>query len=97
MKGKHLRPLIGLATVAVVVIVVALAINQFRGGFAKSVPVTLLSDRAGLVMNPDAKVQMLGVQVGKVSSIEELPDGQAAIHLAMDPSQLDLIPHNVLV
>ena len=97
LKGNHLRPLIGLATIAVVVIVVGLAINQFRGGFAKSVPVTLLSDRAGLVMNPDAKVQMLGVQVGRVSSIEELPDGQAAIHLAMDPSQLDLIPHNVLV
>jgi virulence factor Mce-like protein len=86
-----------LASVGVIVAIVALAANQFRGGFTESVPVTLLSDRAGLVMNPDAKVQMLGVQVGKVSSIEELPDGQAAIHLAMDPSQLHLIPSNALV
>lgn len=91
------RPLIGLASVVVVVAIVALAINQFRGGFTESVPVTLLSDRAGLVMNPDAKVQMLGVQVGKVASIEERPDGKAEIRLAMDPSQLSQIPSNVLV
>jgi virulence factor Mce-like protein len=86
-----------LASVVVVVAIVALAINQFRGGFTESVPVTLLSDRAGLVMNPDAKVQMLGVQVGKVASIEERPDGKAEIRLAMDPSQLSQIPSNVLV
>jgi virulence factor Mce-like protein len=40
---------------------------------------------------------MRGVQVGKVSSIQEMPDGRAAVHLAMDPSQLHLIPSNVLV
>jgi phospholipid/cholesterol/gamma-HCH transport system substrate-binding protein len=61
------------------------------------VPVTVLSDRAGLVMNPDAKVQVRGVQVGKVASIEEMPNGQAALHLAMDPSRLDAIPANALV
>ena len=48
-------------------------------------------------MNPDAKVKMRGVQVGKVDSIDSLPNGQAALHLAMDPSQLHLIPANVLV
>ena len=69
----------------------------FRGSFTETVPVTVISDRAGLVMNPDAKVKMRGVQVGKVSSIEAKPDGTAAIHLAMDPSQLHLIPSNVNV
>jgi virulence factor Mce-like protein len=77
--------------------IVALAVGLFRGSFTETVPVTVLSQRAGLVMNPDAKVRMLGVQVGKVASIEERPDGQAAIHLAMDPSQLRFIPANVLV
>jgi virulence factor Mce-like protein len=48
-------------------------------------------------MNPDAKVKLHGVQVGKVASIEERADGTAALHLAMDPSQLQLIPSNVLV
>jgi virulence factor Mce-like protein len=97
VKQSAVRPLVGLATIVVLVVIVALAVTQFRGGFSPTVPVTLLSERAGLVMNPDAKVQMRGVQVGKVSSIEELPDGRAAIHLAMDPSQLHLIPSNVLV
>jgi virulence factor Mce-like protein len=83
--------------VVAIVAIVALAVGLFRGGFTETVPVTVISQRAGLVMNPDAKVKMLGVQVGKVDSIEERPDGQAAIHLAMDSSQLHLIPSNVLV
>jgi phospholipid/cholesterol/gamma-HCH transport system substrate-binding protein len=72
-----------------------MAIGLFRSSFTKTVAVTVLSPRAGLVMNPDAKVKMRGVQVGKVQSIEVLPNGQAALHLAMDPSQLHLIPANV--
>ena len=48
-------------------------------------------------MNPDAKVKLHGVQVGKVDSIELLPDGQAALHLAIDTSQISLIPDNVRV
>jgi virulence factor Mce-like protein len=83
--------------VVVVALVIALAVGLFRGSFTETVPVTVLSPRAGLVMNPEAKVKMRGVQVGKVSSIEERPDGQAAIHLAMDPAQLRFIPANVLV
>ncbi len=75
--------------------VIALAVGLFRGSFTETVPVTVISDRAGLVMNPDAKVRMRGVQVGTVSSIEAQPDGTAALHLAMDPSQLHLIPKNV--
>jgi len=92
-----LRPLTGLLTVAAIVGVVILAAQMFRGAMTPVVPVTVMSDRAGLVMNPDAKVKMLGVQMGKVSSIENLPNGKAAIHLAMDPSQLHLIPANVFV
>ncbi|OBG91867.1 hypothetical protein A5697_08605 [Mycobacterium sp. E3251] len=57
----------------------------------------VISDRAGLVMNPDAKVELHGIQVGKVASIESRPDGTAAIHLAMDPAQVHLIPGNVRV
>ncbi len=69
----------------------------FRGDFTDTVPVTVVSQRAGLVMNPDAKVKMRGVQVGKVASIEVRPNGEAVLHLAMEPSQMHLIPHNVVV
>ena len=92
-----IRPLAGLATVVVIVGIVAVAIVLFRGGLTPSAPVTLLSPRAGLVMNTDAKVKMRGIEVGTVASIETRPDGQAAIHLAMDPAQLHLIPADVLV
>jgi phospholipid/cholesterol/gamma-HCH transport system substrate-binding protein len=88
---------VGLATVAVIAAVFAVAATLFSGGFTDTVPVTVVSSRAGLVMNPDAKVKMRGVQVGKVASIESLPNGQAALHLAMYPSELHFIPANVLV
>jgi phospholipid/cholesterol/gamma-HCH transport system substrate-binding protein len=92
------RPLAGFITIAVAVGIVAFAANMFRGGFSEAtVPVTVLSTRAGLVMNPEARVQMRGVQVGKVGSIEERSDGQAVLHLAMDRSALQSIPANVLV
>ncbi|KWX67970.1 MCE family protein [Mycobacterium sp. NAZ190054] len=91
------RPLIGLATVLAVAAVIAVAVGLFRGSFTSTIPVTVLSHRAGLVMNADAKVKLHGAQVGSVQSIETLPDGRAAIHLAMDPSYLDLIPSDVRV
>jgi phospholipid/cholesterol/gamma-HCH transport system substrate-binding protein len=91
------RPLAGLATILVIVAVVAVALDMFQGGFADTAPLTVLSQRAGLVMDPDAKVKLLGIPVGRVASIEDRPDGQAALHLEMDPSQLAEIPANVLV
>jgi phospholipid/cholesterol/gamma-HCH transport system substrate-binding protein len=94
---RALRPLTGVATVVAIVAVVVLAATLFRGGLSESVPVTVMSPRAGLVMNPDAKVQIRGVQVGKVDSIEQLPNGEAAIHLAMDPKRMNAIPANVVV
>ncbi|RDH78383.1 MCE family protein [Mycolicibacterium moriokaense] len=95
MRGSAARPLAGVGLVVALALIIALAVALFRGSFTPTEPVTVISDRAGLVMNPDAKVKMRGVQVGKVASIETKPDGQAAIHLAMDPSQLHLIPSNV--
>jgi phospholipid/cholesterol/gamma-HCH transport system substrate-binding protein len=93
----HARPLAGLATVVATAAIIALALTQFRGGFTQTVPVTVVSDRAGLMMNPGAKVKLHGAPVGTVASVEDTPNGQAAIHLALDPSRLHLLPANVLV
>lgn len=97
MKRTTIRVLVGAATVAAVVATVVVAVGLFQGSYSDTVPLTVLSHRAGLVMNTDAKVKLLGVPVGRVGSIEELPDGQAAIHLEIDPSQLAQIPDNVTV
>jgi virulence factor Mce-like protein len=82
-------------TVLTLVVIFAVAVGLFRDSFKRTVPVTVISDRAGLVMYPEAKVKLNGAQVGKVASIEPLPDGSAALHLAIDPASLDAIPANV--
>jgi phospholipid/cholesterol/gamma-HCH transport system substrate-binding protein len=97
MKSSAVRPLTGLAMIVAIGLIIALAIGLFQGSFTKTEPVTVMSDRAGLVMNNDAKVKMRGVEVGRVDSIESRPDGTAALRLAMNPSQLQLIPSNVNV
>ena len=97
MSREAVRTLAGVATILMIAAIVAGAIVLFRGGTGETVRVTVLSPRAGLVMGPDAKVKLHGAQVGKVASIDSLPDGQAAIHLDMDPSALELIPANALV
>src|ERR1700759_4513546 len=97
MPHNGIRALTGLVSVAVMLAIVAVAVGLFQGSFSETMPVTVLSPRAGLVMNPDAKVKMHGVQVGKVASIESRPNGQAVLRLAMYPSEMHLIPSNVLV
>lgn len=95
MKQTNKSAVAGLVTVVVIGLIIGLSVALFRGDFTKSEPVTLISDRAGLVMNPDAKVKMHGVEVGKVAAIEALPDGRAELKLEINPAQLKLIPSNV--
>ncbi|WP_431232152.1 MCE family protein [Mycolicibacterium psychrotolerans] len=95
MKSGAARPIAGLATVVVIAAIIALAVGLFQDSFTKTVPVTVISDRAGLVMYPDAKVKLNGAQVGKVASIDSLPDGKAALHLAINPARVNDIPANV--
>lgn len=94
MSRDAIRLLTGLTTVAVIAAIVTGSIVLFRGGVAPTASVTVISPRAGLVMNPDAKVKLHGAQVGKVVEIQALPDGQAALKLAMNPDDLQLIPAN---
>ncbi len=89
------RSLAGLLLIAVVIVVTGLSVVLFRGDLTKTAGVTVLSSRAGLVMNPDAKVKMQGITVGRVGSVEPLPDGRAALHLELNPEQMAMIPQNV--
>lgn len=95
MSQTNGRALAGFGTVVVLGLIVGLAIGLFRGDFTKTETVTLISNRAGLVMNPDAKVRMRGVEVGKVAAIDSLPDGSVSLKLEINPAQLKLIPSNV--
>jgi phospholipid/cholesterol/gamma-HCH transport system substrate-binding protein len=67
----------------------------FAGTFRKFVPVTLISDRAGLVMESGAKVKMRGVPVGRVDGID---GGSQPVSLRLNifPDEARRIPANVV-
>ena len=65
----------------------------FNRDFSSYADVTLASDRAGLVMMPNAMVKFRGVQVGRVASIR--PTDPVSLHLQLYPGQLNYIPANV--
>lgn len=92
---KVARPMAaGIALIASIVFAVAVSLISFSGGFESTVPVTLRSERAGLVMEPDAKVKIDGVVVGRVGRIDQSSDS-AILHLNIDESAIGLIPANV--
>ena len=77
-----------------VAVLVALTVASFSGTFRPFVPLTLVSDRAGLVMEPGAKVKLRGVQIGQVASIGT--DVKAArLQLKMDPGPFKYLPGNL--
>ena len=78
MSKSYVRPLAGLGLIVALVAVLVVALAFFNGVFTKTDTVTVVSPRAGLVMNPDAKVKMRGVQVGTVESVAHRADGTAA-------------------
>jgi phospholipid/cholesterol/gamma-HCH transport system substrate-binding protein len=70
----------------------------FSGTLRKSVPLTLVSDRAGLVMEDGAKVKLRGVQVGEVASIgadSGAGSDFSKLDLKMDPGPFQYLPSNV--
>lgn len=93
--SRYGRPLAGILTVLALLVIVALTLGLFVDAFSRGVPVTVVADRAGLVMYPNAKVKLHGAPVGKVASIDARPDGRAALHLAIDPDAARIIPANV--
>jgi phospholipid/cholesterol/gamma-HCH transport system substrate-binding protein len=82
----------------VAVLVLAVVYVQFQGGFTPKTKLTMLSSRAGLVMDPGSKVTYNGVQIGRVAKVSEVDyDGKPAAKfgLEVNPKYLKLIPANV--
>ena len=86
--------ILSLLTIAAIVLVYF----QFRGDFLDREKLTMMSARAGLSMDPGAKVTYNGVEIGRVGKVEQVNVGdepRAKITLEVDPKYLDLIPKNV--
>jgi phospholipid/cholesterol/gamma-HCH transport system substrate-binding protein len=88
----------GLIVFLVAALVLWLVFLQYKGDFTDKTKLTMLSDRAGLVMDPGSKVTYNGVQIGRVANIDEVErDGKPAVKFTLDvyPKYLHLIPANV--
>ena len=88
----------GLVVFLLAALVLWLVFLQYKGDFTTKTKLTMLSDRAGLVMDPGAKVSYNGVQIGRVSQIDEIErDGKPAVKFTLEvyPKYLRLIPANV--
>ena len=89
------------APVLVLVIAAMTAVTAllFSGSLRRFVPITLVSDRAGLVMEDGAKVKLRGVQIGEVSSIGSQTDTAghvlSTLKLKIDPGPFGYLPGNV--
>lgn len=92
---NRIRP--GWWTLILIVAIAALVFvcsALFAGTFRSFIPVTLTSDRSGLVLESGAKVKLRGVQVGRVATVT---GGRHPVRLGLDiyPEQVDYIPANV--
>jgi phospholipid/cholesterol/gamma-HCH transport system substrate-binding protein len=84
-----------------VVVIAALSMLTallFEGTLRETIPLTLVSERAGLVMENGAKVKLRGVQVGEVESISADAAARtdlSKLTLKMDPGPFKYLPSNV--
>src|ERR1700744_3548637 len=88
----------GLVVFLIAALVLWLVFLQYKGDFTEKTKLTMLSDRAGLVMDPGSKVTYNGVQIGRGTKIDEIErDGNPTAKFTLDvyPKYLRLIPANV--
>jgi phospholipid/cholesterol/gamma-HCH transport system substrate-binding protein len=90
--------LAGLVLTLLVIVAVVLVYFQFRGDFLRREQLTMMSARAGLSMDPGAKVTFNGVEIGRVATVNAVDVGgepRAKLVLDVDPKYIELIPKNV--
>jgi phospholipid/cholesterol/gamma-HCH transport system substrate-binding protein len=95
-RGEHRIPVMWwpLFLLAIIAVLVFATAASFLGTFRSSVPVTVTSERSGLVLETGAKVKMRGVDVGRVRTIEGRQGG-ARLLLDIEADQIRFIPANV--
>ena len=89
----------GAVLLVITAVVAGLIYMQFRGDFIDKTELTLMSSRAGLVVEPGAKVTYNGVEIGRVDRIGAVDvDGttKARLSLDVDPDYIEFIPANVV-
>lgn len=88
---------VGALALVLLAIGAALIWGQFRGDFRSRTELTLVSPRAGLVVDPGSKVTLNGVEIGRVGDIAAVTIAgtvHARLTLQVDPRYLHLVPAN---
>ncbi|MFN8032638.1 MAG: MCE family protein [Mycobacterium sp.] len=86
-------------TAVLLTIVVVLVYMQWRGHFTPKTKLTMVSDRAGLVMDPGSKVTFNGVEIGRVTGVDAFNEGnttRAKLSLEVNPKYIKLVPANAI-
>lgn len=87
----------GFLFIALVAALIAGTIAKYRGAFEDNVVVTVRSDRAGLTLASGAPIKLRGVEIGRVSHIDDNPaaDGKVSIELEIDADKIGRVPADV--
>lgn len=92
-KSHYHRPPLRIAGAAMlfgIVGVLILCMQTFRGAFEDTVPLTVVADRSGLVMEAGAKVQLNGVEIGRVSEVQQV-GGTSRLSLDIESARFALL------
>ena len=90
--------LAGIIFLIISALVLTFILLQFRGKLTPKTELTMVSSRAGLVMDPNSKVTYNGVEIGRVTQVSPtVINGTEAAKLSMEvnPKFIKLIPKNV--
>jgi len=98
---RHRPPYKTAGTVFLVIatVIAAVLYLQFRGDLTDKTQLTLLSPRAGLVVERGSKVTFNGVEIGRVARIDMVDEHgmpKAKLTLDVNPRYISYIPANVL-
>ncbi|MFE7799947.1 MlaD family protein [Nocardia sp. NPDC057440] len=80
----------GAALVVAMAAVIAGVLSMYSGRYISTASVTVDAPRAGLVLDPDARVKFRGVEIGRVAAIARAGD-RVRLRLDLDPDLLRLV------
>ncbi len=85
--------------ILVIAAISTLTAMMFSGTLRKTIPLTVISDRAGLVMENGAKVKLRGVQIGEVAAVDAYADpagtNLSKLRLKITPNDFRYLPSNI--
>ncbi|MDN3459900.1 MCE family protein [Rhodococcus sp. APC 3903] len=93
--SRNTNIVLGLAGVFILLATTATSIALYRGALDTTVRVTVLSDRAGLMLEPGSDVKMRDVVVGRVEDVH-VDSGQAAIEIDLQADHARSISENAV-